>query len=88
MSIDIDLIKESIVTKVYHLDADRQVPMHKHDKSDEIFYCIKGSGKGVLEDSEVELTVGKAFIVQAGVMHTLKTDGELYVSSHLVPNLG
>ena len=59
--------------------------MHKHDGKDEIFYCIKGSGVGVLEDGEVELNVGKAFIVPAGVMHTVRTDGELYVSSFLVP---
>ena len=38
---------------------DLKVPLHKHDTKDEIFYCIKGSGFGVLEDREVGLTVGK-----------------------------
>jgi len=82
---DIKLIKESLVTNVYHLDLDKKVPLHKHEKQDEIFYCIKGSGFGVLEDGEIELTVGKEFIVKAGVMHSLRTDGNLYVCSFLIP---
>ncbi|MFC1809687.1 hypothetical protein ACFL3D_06220 [Candidatus Omnitrophota bacterium] len=50
-----------------------------------IFYCIKGSGFGVLEDGEIELNVGKAFIVQSGTMHSLRSERDLYVSSFLVP---
>jgi quercetin dioxygenase-like cupin family protein len=68
---DTDLIKESIEVKAYHLTAETKVPLHKHDEKDEIFYCIKGSGFGVLENSEEELTVGKAFIVPAGTKHSL-----------------
>lgn len=82
---DLNAVKESIVTKVYHLDSEKKVPLHKHDDKDEVFYCIKGSGVGILEDRDVELTVGRAFIVPAGVMHSLRTDGDLYVSSFLVP---
>jgi mannose-6-phosphate isomerase-like protein (cupin superfamily) len=82
---DIKLMKESLVTNVYHLDLDKKVPLHKHEKQDEIFYCVKGSGFGVLEESEIELTVGKEFIVKAGVMHSLRTDGNLYVCSFLIP---
>lgn len=82
---DLDSIKESIVTNVYHVPSDRKVPLHKHAEQDEIFYCIKGSGFGVLEDGEVELGVGTSFIVPAGTMHSLRSDGELYVSAFLVP---
>ena len=84
-NMDLSFIKESIVTKVYHVTSETKVPLHKHEKQDEIFYCIKGSGFGVLEDKEIELTVGKAFIVPAGVMHSLRSDEDLYVSSFLVP---
>ena len=63
-------MKESIVTNVYHIDAEKKVPLHKHPRHDEIFYCIKGHGFGVLEDGEKELAVGKAFIVAAGTMMT------------------
>ena len=82
---DTNLIKEAIDTKVYHLTSETNVPLHKHDKKDEIFYCIKGSGFGVLENDEKELTVGKAFIVPAGTMHSLRTNVDLIVGSFLVP---
>ncbi len=78
-------IKKSIVTNVYHIPADKKVALHKHPKHDEIFYCIKGEGFGMLEDREVELTIGKAFIVPAGEMHALRSDSNLYVSSFLIP---
>jgi len=82
---DLNSIKESIETKVYHLTSETKVPLHKHDNKDEIFYCVKGSGVGVLEDGKVNLSVGKAFIVRAKTMHSLKTDGDLFVTSFLVP---
>ena len=82
---DLNAIKESIVKKVYHVHLDTKVPLHKHADQDEVFYCIKGSGFGVLEDGEVELSVGKAFIVPAGTMHSLRSEGDLYISAFLVP---
>lgn len=82
---DIEKIKDGIVTNVYHIDANKKVPLHKHNNSDELFYCISGCGFGVLEDSELELTIGKVFVVPAGTMHSLRTDGDLYVSSFLIP---
>lgn len=83
----IEEIKNAIVKNVYHIDSSKKVPLHKHNKSDEVFYCIAGSGFGVLENTEVELTVGKAFIVPAGIMHSLRTDSELFVASFLIPRL-
>lgn len=82
---DLNSIKEAIVTKVYHITYDTKVPLHKHEEQDEVFYCIKGSGFGVLESGEVDLSVGKAFIVHAGTMHSLRSDEDLYVSSFLLP---
>ena len=81
---DLEEIREAIVTKVYHIPAEKKVPLHKHPKHDEIFYFIKGEGYGVLEDGEKPLAVGKAFIVPAGVMHALRSDSELYVSSSIM----
>lgn len=82
---DLNAIKESIAVKAYHITSDTKVPLHNHADKDEIFYCMKGSGFGVLKDREVELTAGKAFIVPKGTMHSLRSDGDLYVSSFLVP---
>lgn len=82
---DLDLIKDALKLHVYHIPSDKNVPLHKHDDLDEIFYCIKGSGFGVLEDSEVMMNVGDTFVVPAGVMHSLRSDNELYVTALLVP---
>ena len=82
---DLNSIKESIVKNVYHIPSDKKVPLHKHADKDEIFYCIKGSGFRVLEDSEIELNVGVSFTVPAGTMHSVRSDGELYVTAFLVP---
>ncbi|GAA0182213.1 hypothetical protein SH2C18_46290 [Clostridium sediminicola] len=84
-NMDLNVIKESIEKKVYHIPCDIKVPLHKHAEHDEIFYCIKGSGFGVLEDGEVELNVGKSFIAPAGTMHSLRSEGEMYVCAFLVP---
>ena len=82
---DTESIKDAIVTNVYHIPADKKVPLHKHDDKDEIFYCIKGAGYGVLADREQELNPGDAFIVPAGTMHSVRSDNELYVTAILIP---
>ncbi len=82
---NIESIKKGIVVNVYHILATEKVPLHAHPKNDEVFYCIKGTGYGVLEDGQVELKVGQAFIVPAGTTHSLRTDADLYVTSFLVP---
>ena len=85
-TMDLNSIKDAIVKNVYGITAEtKKVPMHSHEKQDEIFYCIKGSGIGTVEDEEIELTVGKIMIVPAGKKHSLKSDTELYVSAFLVP---
>ncbi|HPK71628.1 MAG TPA: cupin domain-containing protein [Vicinamibacterales bacterium] len=82
---DTEKFRQALVHRVYHLAADRVVALHKHPRHDEVFYCVKGAGYGVLESAEVPLTPGQAFIVPAGVMHALRTEGDLYVTSTLVP---
>jgi len=82
---DLQSVKDNIVVNVYHIDSNKKVPLHKHPKHDEVFYCIKGKGFGVLEGSKKELTVGKAFIVPAGTMHSMESESSIYVSSFLIP---
>lgn len=82
---DINSIKEAIKTNVYHIHPDLKVPYHEHGTQDEIFYCIKGSGLGIVDGKEVELNVGDVLVAPPGAMHTLKTDGDLYVTATLIP---
>ena len=56
---DKELIKSKIKTNVYQITSDSNVALHKHQKYDEIFYCIKGEVFGVLENEEKALTVGE-----------------------------
>jgi quercetin dioxygenase-like cupin family protein len=82
---DLEAIKAKIVRNVYHIKSDKKVALHKHVNQNELFYCMKGEGFGVLENEEIELTEGKVFIVTAGTMHSLRTDANLWVSSFLIP---
>lgn len=82
---DLNTFKNKIITNVYHMDPQREVPMHNHPKHDEVFYCIRGEGLGILEDVEVQLEPGRTFIVPAGIMHTVKTHHDLVVCSFRIP---
>jgi quercetin dioxygenase-like cupin family protein len=87
MKMDPEEIKSNIKTNVYHITSDRKVALHKHAQHDELFYCMKGSGFGVLENSEIELTPGVVFNVSSNTLHALRTDNDLWVSSFLIPVL-
>jgi len=82
---DTSIIEKGIKTNVYHIHPELKVPYHEHGAQDEIFYCIKGSGVGIVDGKEVELSVGDVLVAPAGSMHTIKTDGELYVTAVLIP---
>ncbi len=82
---NVEKFKKAVINKVYHITSKGKVPLHQHPKHDEVFYCVKGSGSGVLENGEVALTPGKTFIVPAGTLHSLRTESDLYVTSNLIP---
>lgn len=82
---NLSAIQEAIETNVYHIPSDLNVPLHEHASQDEVFYCIKGEGFGILEDKEFELKVGDVFVAPAGTMHSLKSDGDLFVTAFLIP---
>jgi mannose-6-phosphate isomerase-like protein (cupin superfamily) len=84
---DPEEIKSRIVTNFYHITSGKKVALHKHSRHDEVFYCMMGEGFGVLEDNEVRLSYGKTFTVPSGTMHALRTDGDLWVASFLIPVL-
>lgn len=82
---DTEQVKAAIKTNVYYIDSNKVIALHKHQKFDEVFYCIKGSGFGVLENGEQELNAGDTFIVRENTMHSLRTDSEMVVASFLIP---
>ena len=82
---DIEALKESIETKVYHIQPDMKVPLHDHPTQDEVFYCVQGSGFGVLEDQEFELNVGDVFVAPAGKKHSIRNDEPIVLTAVLIP---
>ncbi len=82
---DTKLMKESIDTNVYHIPTGVTVPLHGHQAHDEVFYCIEGSGYGLLSDTEVKLTVGDVFVAHAGDLHGLRSDDNLHVVAVMIP---
>ena len=82
---DLDKIKANIVTSVYHITPDKKIALHNHMHHNELFYCLKGEGIGLLENEETEISEGDIFVVPNGVMHSLRTSGFLLVSSFLIP---
>lgn len=85
MTPDKEALLAKIKTNVYQIRPDSNVPLHKHQHFDEVFYCLRGEGFGVLENGEEPLTPGRAFIVKENTLHALRTDSELWVSSFLIP---
>ncbi|MGE5406137.1 MAG: cupin domain-containing protein [Methanosarcina sp.] len=82
---DTELIKSAIKTNVYNISKDKVIALHKHQKFDEVFYCINGHGFGILETGEQELNPGDTFIVREDTMHSLRSDSEMVVASFLIP---
>lgn len=83
---NLDKLKELIEVRVYHIPSMFEVPLHEHPAQDEVFYCIKGSGFGILEDEEIKLEVGDSFVAPAGKMHSVRCDDEIALTAFLVPN--
>ena len=52
---------------------------HKHDETDELFFCVKGDMKIELRDGLVSLTEGELFVVPRGVEHRPVAEQECQV---------
>jgi quercetin dioxygenase-like cupin family protein len=84
---DTEQIKSALKSNVYFIEKDKKVALHKHLKYNEVFYCLKGEGFGVLEGGEQKLNAGEVFIVKENTMHSLRSDSEMTVASFLIPVL-
>ena len=72
----IDIIKVSPVSGSRNISASiarmlpgSKVPVHRHDRMDEILYFPSGSGIGYLGDKKVELGPGSMIYIPKGVWH-------------------
>ena len=75
--------KRVTITEV-HLEAGACQPRHTHDASEQIWYAVKGSGKLLLADDEVQdFTAGDVARFADKDVHGLYNDGDgefVYIS--------
>jgi mannose-6-phosphate isomerase-like protein (cupin superfamily) len=78
------LIEESdkAAAEVHHVEI-RDAKLHYHEKTDEVYYVIRGQGTMMLDDEVIELHEGVVVYVPRGVKH--KAAGDLTVLTVCIP---
>ena len=72
----LDVEKKSLTIKVT-LNAGHSMNYHSHRNRDEVWVCIAGIGKTIVDGMEQEFTVGDVVTMQAGCRHTVFAATEL-----------
>ena len=74
--------KDGAAAEVHHVRI-QDAKLHYHQRTDEVYYVIAGSGTMRLDDDEVELHPGVVVYVPRGVRH--KARGDLTVLVVCIP---
>ena len=74
--------KDGAAAEVHHLEI-TNAKLHYHERTDEIYYVLGGSGKMLLDDEEIELRPDVTVYVPRGVKH--KAWGDLKVLVVCIP---
>src|SRR3954452_11186027 len=74
--------KDGLAAEVHHVQI-QDARLHYHERTDEIYHVVAGTGTMVLDDEEVELHPGVVVYVPRGVRH--KARGELTVLVVCIP---
>lgn len=74
----LDIEDESMTIKVT-LNAGHQMNYHSHERRDEVWNVISGSGRSIVDGMEQPVHAGDVVTMQAGCRHTLIADTELKV---------
>lgn len=74
----LDVQSNSLTIKII-LTPGHRLHYHSHDKRDEVWTIIKGSGRTVIDGMEQEVQSGNVFIMKAGCKHTIIAETELHV---------
>jgi mannose-6-phosphate isomerase-like protein (cupin superfamily) len=73
---------DGAAAEVHHVEI-HDARLHYHERTDEFYYVIDGSGTMVLDDEEIELHPGVVVYVPRGVRH--KAVGRLTVLTVCIP---
>lgn len=74
----LDIEEESLTIKVT-LNPGHRMNYHSHDRRDEVWTIISGTGKTIVDGMEQPVTVGDVITMQAGCRHTIIAETELQV---------
>ena len=74
----LDVEDKSLTIKVT-LNPGNSMNYHSHKNRDEVWVCISGEGKTVVDGMEQEVTVGDVITMQAGCRHTVFAKTELQI---------
>ena len=74
----LDVEDKSLTIKVT-LNPGNSMNYHSHKNRDEVWVCISGEGKTVVDGMEQEFTVGDVITMQAGCRHTVFAKTELQI---------
>ncbi len=74
--------KDEAAGEVHHVHI-QDAKLHYHERTDEFYYVISGSGSMVLDDQQIELHAGVVVYIPRGVKH--KAVGDLTVLTVCVP---
>src|SRR5262245_30171520 len=74
--------KDEAAAEVHHVEI-QNAKLHYHERTDEVYYVIAGSGTMILDDEEIELHQGVVVYVPRGVKH--KARGNLTVLTICIP---
>ena len=74
----LDIEDESMTIKVT-LNPGHSMNYHSHERRDEVWTIISGSGRTIVDGMEQPVTAGDVITMQAGCRHTIIADTELKV---------
>jgi mannose-6-phosphate isomerase-like protein (cupin superfamily) len=74
---------DQAAAEVHHVEI-RDARLHYHERTDEVYYVIDGTGTMVLDDEQIELHAGVVVYVPRGVKH--KAVGRLTVLTVCIPS--
>ena len=74
--------KDGAAAEVHHLEI-TDARLHYHERTDEIYYILGGTGRMALDDEEIELREGLVVYVPRGVKH--RAWGDLKVLVVCIP---
>jgi mannose-6-phosphate isomerase-like protein (cupin superfamily) len=73
---------DGAAAEIHHVEIE-DAKLHYHERTDEFYYVIRGTGTMVLDDEEIKLDEGVVVYVPRGVRH--KAVGRLTILTVCIP---